>query len=117
MHFVYVGIGGFLGAISRFAIAKVLNKQESLPFGTMTVNLLGAFLLGIITGAKANGTLLLLLGTGFLGAFTTFSTLKLELIQFYLKNKKHFLLYIIITYGGGIGLAVLGYLIGSICWN
>lgn len=107
-----VGIGGFAGAISRFAISKALNK-ETLPFGTMVVNLIGAFLLGIITGAKADERIVLLFGTGFLGAFTTFSTLKLELNQLYIKHKKNFVLYILITYGCGIALAFLGYFIGS----
>lgn len=115
VNFLFVGIGGFIGAISRFAMSKAFNKKASLPIGTLIVNLLGSFLLGMIAGAKANEMIALLFGTGFLGAFTTFSTMKLELTQLYLKNKKNFLLYIIITYIGGITLAFFGYLIGMIC--
>jgi CrcB protein len=85
-----------------------------LPLGTLTVNSLGAFLLGILLGAKAGVMLVLLLGTGFLGAFTTFSTIKLELVQMYLKKHyKTFFLYLLITYGIGILLASLGYWIGG----
>ncbi|MBT2696651.1 fluoride efflux transporter CrcB [Bacillus sp. ISL-40] len=118
-HILLVGIGGFFGAISRYSISKKLNGKSTfkLPLGTLTVNLLGAFLLGIITGAKANMMIGLLLGTGFMGAFTTFSTLKLEMIQIHLKNfKRTFILYTIITYGAGIILAYLGYLVGNLFW-
>lgn len=108
-------MGGFAGAISRFAISKLLNKGKSLPLGTATVNLLGSFLLGIIVGRQSNEMIALLFGTGFLGAFTTFSTLKLESVQLYEnKKKKDFLFYLFITYTGGISLACFGYFIGTI---
>lgn len=59
--------------------------------------------------------IILFFGTGFMGAFTTFSTLKLEMIQLYLKKyKKEFLFYTGITYGGGLILAYLGYVIGGL---
>lgn len=115
IQFLLVGIGGFAGAISRFTISKLLNKEQTLPIGTITVNLLGSFLLGIIVGSKSNDIIALLFGTGFLGAFTTFSTLKLESVQLYLnKLKWNFLFYILITYAGGISLACLGYFIGTL---
>ncbi|MBT2673741.1 fluoride efflux transporter CrcB [Streptomyces sp. ISL-14] len=116
LHIIMVGIGGFFGAIARYTISKHLNNKSTflIPIGTLTVNLLGAFLLGIITGTKADTMIVLLLGTGFIGAFTTFSTLKLEMTQLFKNNhKKKFLLYTIMTYGFGIILAYLGYLIGN----
>lgn len=116
LHIIMVGIGGFFGAIARYSISKHLNNKSTflIPIGTLTVNLLGAFLLGIITGTKADTMIVLLFGTGFIGAFTTFSTLKLEMIQLFKNNhKKKFLLYTIMTYGFGIILAYLGYLIGN----
>jgi len=115
-HVLMVGIGGFFGAIARFSISQILNKPSfRIPMGTLTVNLSGAFLLGVIIGANADTMIALLLGTGFLGAFTTFSTLKLEMIQMYLKNyKKEFLLYSVTTYGGGLILAYIGYRIGAL---
>ena len=118
-HILLVGFGGFFGAISRYSISKKLNDKSKLklPLGTLTVNLLGAFLLGVITGAKADTMIALLLGTGFMGAFTTFSTLKLEMIQLHLsKYKKTFTLYTIISYCAGIILAYLGYLVGNFIW-
>ncbi len=115
IEILMVGIGGFFGAIARYFISKKLNNNTFLPIGTLTINLLGAFLLGIIMGVKADTMNALLLGTGFMGAFTTFSTLNLEMVQLYVnKNKKELIVYAVITYGGGIILAYLGYLIGSV---
>ncbi|MBD8591680.1 MULTISPECIES: fluoride efflux transporter CrcB [Peribacillus] len=115
-HILMVGVGGFFGAIARFSISQILNKSSfRIPMGTLTINLLGAFLLGIIIGVKADTVIALLFGTGFMGAFTTFSTLKLEVIQLYLnKYKKEFLFYTVITYGGGLITAYFGYIIGAL---
>jgi CrcB protein len=116
LHIFMVGIGGFFGAVARFSISKQLNNNMTnmLPMGTLTVNLLGAFLLGILLGAKAGVMVVLLLGTGFLGAFTTFSTIKLEMVQMYMKKHyKKFFFYLLTTYGIGILLAGLGYWIGG----
>ncbi|MFT8322050.1 MAG: fluoride efflux transporter CrcB [Bacillus sp. (in: firmicutes)] len=116
-HIFLVGIGGFFGSIARYSISKKLNKKSpsATPWGTLTVNLAGAFLLGIINGAKADPMIILLIGTGFMGAFTTFSTLKLEMTKFYInKEQRKFLFYTIITYSLGILLAYLGYVIGAV---
>ncbi|WP_026692591.1 CrcB family protein [Peribacillus kribbensis] len=111
-----VAAGGFFGAIARYSLSKSLNARgTALPLGTLLVNLLGALLLGFITGIHAPRYAALLFGTGFMGAFTTFSTLKLEMIGLHLKKfKKEFILYTSITYGGGILLAYLGYLAGDL---
>jgi CrcB protein len=112
-----VGLGGFFGAIARYSVGKKLNGCSQIPMGTLTVNLLGAFLLGMLTGAKVDGMLLLLFGIGFMGAFTTFSTLKLEMLQMFRNGeKKKFLFYTLVTYGFGILLAYLGFLIGEKIW-
>lgn len=116
-HIVMVGIGGFFGAIARYSISKKLNSKSTfkIPIGTLIVNLLGCFLIGIIIGANADIMIVLLLGTGFMGAFTTFSTVKLEMTQLFRNNhKRKFYLYMIMTYGFGIILTYLGYFIGSV---
>lgn len=116
LHILMVGIGGFFGAIARFLISKQLKNKYNIfiPIGTLIINLLGAFILGIIIGAKADTMIALLLGTGFISTFTTFSTLKLEMIQLHLrKYKKELIYYTVMTYGGGIALAYLGYLLGG----
>ena len=116
LNLFMVGIGGFFGAIARYFISKHLNNKSTfrVPAGTLTVNLIGACLLGFLTGIKVNPMILLILGTGFMGAFTTFSTLKLEMTQMYKhKQYKRFLLYTGCTYGFGILLAYIGFLFGA----
>jgi CrcB protein len=74
-----IGLLGGLGAIARFgldgAVAARLGRQ--LPFGTLAVNLSGAFALGLLT-ATLSGDAYRIAGTGFLGAYTTFSTWMFE---------------------------------------
>ncbi|MDR6998269.1 fluoride efflux transporter CrcB [Neobacillus niacini] len=113
---LFVSIGGFFGAIGRFVISKSLQKrsQSGFPIGTLTVNLIGAFLLGFIVGIPIKGHLYSLLGIGFMGAFTTFSTFKLELAGLKKSKKnKHFFRYLVISYLAGIILAFLGILVGK----
>lgn len=114
-HFLLVGIGGFFGAISRHKVSSWLNKKgtSAFPYGTITVNLLGSYLLGIIVGTNWDQSWQLFLGTGFMGAFTTFSTFKLENIQMHFAQRWPVLIsYITLSYGGGILLAFLGMLVG-----
>ncbi|MBI0575944.1 fluoride efflux transporter CrcB [Neobacillus cucumis] len=113
---LFVSLGGFFGAIGRFIISKSFQKhnQSGFPIGTLTVNLTGAFLLGLIVGIPVKGHLYNLLGVGFMGAFTTFSTFKLELSGLKKgKKNKLFFRYLVISYLAGIILAFLGILIGK----
>ena len=81
---LFVGIGGFLGANARYLLTAwtdslLMPRWGSFPFGTLAVNLLGSFglaVFGLWLGARAGlpPQLRLLVGTGFFGAFTTFST-------------------------------------------
>src|SRR5690625_722825 len=112
IHSLLVGIGGFFGAMARFAINNVFKERHSFPIGTMVVNLVGAFLLGIVAGSTLGNSLFLLIGVGFLGAFTTFSTLSLDLVKLW-NNKqwKYMIIYVSTTYLGGIILAFIGFLV------
>jgi CrcB protein len=71
---------GGAGAIARFLLDGAVSERagRALPFGTLAVNLSGAFLLGVLAGAGVGGDALRLAGTGFTGAYTTFSTWMLE---------------------------------------
>ncbi|WP_342045791.1 fluoride efflux transporter CrcB [Bacillus sp. OTU530] len=112
-----VAIGGFFGAISRFGISNWFKTRypSSFPIGTLLINLLGSFLLGYIIGKGIDESWQLLFGTGFMGAFTTFSTFKLENIQLYANKKwKALALYLGISYTFGILLAFLGMKLGHI---
>lgn len=87
MEFLLVGVGGFLGAISRFSI-NVLEKKinlHSFPFGTLVINILGCFIAGVIISKiqtfQINRHGILFLLVGFTGSFTTFSTLMVDSVQ------------------------------------
>jgi fluoride exporter len=112
IHVLLVSVGAFFGAIGRFLTGKLLNKRD-FPWGTFAVNLIGSFLLGLLYGSGLSHEWILILGTGFMGSFTTFSTLKLEHMEFTLKrNWKSLTAYSLMTYGGGLFLAWLGLHIG-----
>lgn len=72
-------IGG-LGAVARFVVDRTVARRAatSFPFGTLTVNISGALLLGFITGLALPHDAALLAGTAFVGAYTTFSTWMFE---------------------------------------
>jgi CrcB protein len=109
MILIHVVIGGFVGAILRYAISKKINL--SLPYGTFLVNLTGSFLLGYFWYHGISETEYALLGSGFCGAFTTFSTFKLEVFQLNTsKGKIVSLTYLLLSYLSGIIFAFFGYL-------
>ncbi|CEP68116.1 Putative fluoride ion transporter CrcB [Moorella glycerini] len=88
MQYLYVGLGGFLGAITRYALGQALSARSrgNFPTGTLIINLTGAFLLGLLLGTPASAhrfgtSLTLALATGFLGAYTTFSTFSYEVVR------------------------------------
>ena len=77
-----VMIGGCLGAMSRFYIGRLLaGTGGNFPFATLCINVLGSFLLGIAVASDLPTLLYRLVGIGFLGAFTTFSTFSYETLQ------------------------------------
>ena len=105
-----IGLGGFLGSVARYVTTKFVDDKLSpaFPYGTLTVNIVGSFLLGVIymtalrkVGLTENARLFL--GVGFCGGFTTFSAFALE--NFSLMQEKFVgtsLLYISISIVGGI---------------
>lgn len=86
MPYLLVGLGGFIGAIARFEVARAIGAlfESRFPWGTFAINVSGSFLLGVLSVIVAQKTapdseaLRLAVGVGFLGAFTTFSTFEFE---------------------------------------
>ncbi len=116
---IYVGIGGFLGANARYVLSLwadnfLAPRWGAFPYGTLLVNVLGSFALAcfatwfsIRTGLSPQ--LRLLIGTGFFGAFTTFSAFANESVAL-LNGGNHALLLLNILLNNGICLlsVVLG---------
>ncbi len=85
-----MALGGAIGAVGRYWISGWISRvtaQHPFPFGTLSVNVVGAFLLGLIMGATTSGRFLvsptarIFLTIGCLGALTTFSTFTYETLE------------------------------------
>jgi len=88
MQILVIMLGGGLGAVARFVLSTTVNEKLStnFPYGTLTVNVLGSFVMGFLAVflvEKMGLDPLLRLGifVGFLGAFTTFSTFSMETLN------------------------------------
>ncbi len=80
-----IGAGGFIGSISRYIVSQFLQKvfETTFPIGTMAVNIIGSFLIGIIYALSDKSEILnaewrMFLTVGFCGGFTTFSSFAFE---------------------------------------
>ena len=106
-----VGVGSFAGGALRYILSVELSKLGRLwafPIGIMLINILGCFLIGVLYGyfkskATTDPVLPLLLMTGVLGGFTTFSTFSFETVQLLQQNEwLKAALYVV----GSVGLGV-----------
>lgn len=75
-----VGAGGILGAILRHLVYQAI-EDETFPFGTLVVNVVGSLVLGFVTFIGAESAWLLFVGTGACGSFTTFSTFSVDTVR------------------------------------
>lgn len=118
----FVALGGLFGSVSRFLLADIVQRviRVSFPFGTFIVNLVGCFLFGIVWGAFESRSLIgaearLLLLTGFMGSFTTFSTFAFEGFLFLQATQwLHAVFYIVGQLIAGILLLWCGIMLGKL---
>ena len=115
---VVVGSGGFLGALARYGLSGLVHRQVPLatfPYGTLVVNLLGCFIIGVLAGLAESRQLFgpesrTFVLIGILGAFTTFSTFGYETFAMlrddeYLQAAANIGMHVIL----GLALVWLGY--------
>jgi CrcB protein len=110
-----VAVGGFFGALARYGVSTWANRRfpSVVPRATLFVNLSGSLLLGLLAGGNWGTAVTLLLGTGFMGAYTTFSTFNVENVQLARRKQWSALsLYVGISYIAGIALAFAGHSLG-----
>ncbi len=107
---ISIATGGFLGAITRYLFYLFVESRAWQPkVATWLVNSIGSFVLGLLIG---DGSLSLFWITGFLGAFTTFSTMALDVVKD-IENGKWLTggFYITATLAFGITLFSFGYML------
>jgi len=123
--FFLIGIGGFVGSVSRYYLQLFFNKifEISIPIGTLIVNILGSFLIGLLFSILENKNLInnnlnFFLSVGFCGGFTTFSAFTFE--NFNLIKNGNFispLIYISTSLIFGILAVYMGISFGNIFKN
>lgn len=94
MEFLFVGLGGFLGAMARYMVylAERSLGAQNFPFGTLVINILGCLIAGVLLAVvelslPVHRNLILLLSMGLVGSFTTFSTFSVESLQLIRSNQ------------------------------
>lgn len=114
-HILMVALGGALGASARFLISLGMSQWmgSRFPWGTLTVNLVGSFLMGLIFGIvsqKSNVPLHVqrFLMVGFLGSFTTFSSFALDNVHLLQTGPKWMVFNMLFKNITGVLLVLLG---------
>jgi CrcB protein len=110
MSWLLVVLGGAVGAPVRYLVDRAVatRTRSVLPLGTLLVNVVGCFMLGCLAGV-ASDDVRLLLGTGFCGALTTFSTFGYETSRLASEgSERAALTNVVLSVGLGLGGAALG---------
>ncbi|XXM73135.1 fluoride efflux transporter CrcB [Lysinibacillus sphaericus] len=114
--YLSVGLAGALGAMLRYWVGHAFFDESGLfPYATLTVNLIGSFVLalfttGIVRRFSLPGHLKMAIATGFVGSFTTFSTLSVETVALF--ENGHILLgavYVAVSILGGLAMSRIGF--------
>ena len=115
MVYLLVGIAGSLGAILRYLIGLSLFTNSAFPYATLSINLIGSFLLAWLTTqffkkTSISPVIATAIGTGFVGSFTTFSTLSVETVQLFQSGSIGLgILYVFVSLVGGMLMSRLGF--------
>ena len=123
LSYFFVAVGGALGAMARFGLNVFLQRDISVPWGTLSANLVGCLAMGIIAQLVATSAWFndagivpdqyrLLFAIGFCGSFTTLSALVMELHTMLQRNEiLNSFSYLMVTMLGGFACFYLGFIL------
>ncbi|WP_120522964.1 fluoride efflux transporter CrcB [Arthrobacter celericrescens] len=121
MTVLLLGLAGGAGAVARFLVDGLVRARfrTALPWGTILINVSGSLLLGLLAGAVMRNhslsSLQAVLGTGFLGGYTTFSTASVETVRLIQSGRTGLaLLNALGTMVAAVGAAAAGVALGSL---
>ena len=111
LNLIFIAAGGAAGSVARYSMSRFIGHQmpHGFPWGTLAVNVLGSFLIGLCVHflPRDNGIRLLVV-TGFLGGFTTFSAFSIESMTLLKSNPFYGVLYIGLSVFLSLGAVFLG---------
>ncbi|MEV6826783.1 fluoride efflux transporter CrcB [Amycolatopsis sp. NPDC051102] len=117
---VLVAVGGAAGSVLRYLTdRRIQHRRDSpFPFGTLTVNIIGSFILGFLSGWLLHGaepsSVRALVAAGFCGGLTTFSTFGYETVRLFLeKTRLYAVLNVLATVVAGLASGALGLLLAT----
>ncbi|SDK37309.1 fluoride efflux transporter CrcB [Nonomuraea jiangxiensis] len=116
MTILLVALGAAIGAPLRYLTDRLVQARHDsvFPWGTLVVNLTGSFVLGLLVGLPADATWSVLLGTGFCGTLTTYSTFSYETLRL-AQNGSGFYALANVVAGvvAGLGAGLVGLLVAQ----
>jgi CrcB protein len=119
--FGWVALGASFGAPARYLVDRFVQARHDtvMPWGTLTVNVVGCFVLGVLAGLAAGNAvpsaLILAVGTGFCGALTTYSTFSYETLRLFEDGARLYsVANIALSVVAGFGAVLAGYGLASL---
>lgn len=113
-----IALGAIVGAPARYLTDRAIQSRHEtvFPWGTLTVNITASLILGVVVGAAGHlsPAVTALVGTGFCGALSTYSTFSYEVMRLSVEGARfQAVLNVVVSVVAGVGAAALGWSIGS----
>ena len=120
MNYLFVGLGGAIGAFVRFSTFNIFNEYFSPSTITLIINCLGSFILGYLfyTVQKKSNPLYLFVTTGMLSGFTTFSTFSSDVVKFLQSGSYiHAVIIVVFSLLGCVLFASIGAIVAKVGYS
>lgn len=120
MNWLFVIAGAAVGAPLRYLVDRLVQSRHDtdFPWGVCAVNAAGSLVLGVVTAAALDPGIALLIGTGFCGALTTYSTLTYDTVRLSGTGARfHAVAGLAVSIGSGLGAYLLGTAVAQAIWS